>query len=148
MKKIVFSSVVASVLLWACNKPAQAEANNENTPEDTSVVAQERPTGGDQDEHGCNPSTGETWSNLKQTCLRLFDDALRLNPIEQKEGEAVISAFVVFNDDKSKVEVFLTNDNKILDKTSENTFADEHYKYDAAEKALYIEGVKKYIAEN
>lgn len=148
MKKIFFSSVVASVLLWACNKPAQAEANNETTPEDTAMVEKGVMTGGDQDEHGCNPSTGETWSNLKQTCLRLFDDALRLNPVKQKEGEAVISAFVVFNDDKSKVEVFLTDDNKILDKTSENTFADEHYKYDAAEKALYIEGVKKYTAEN
>ena len=54
MKKIVFSSVVASAMLWACNKPAQTEVSNENTPEDTSVVAQERPTGGDQDEHGCN----------------------------------------------------------------------------------------------
>ena len=47
------------------------------------------------------------------------DIGQRLNPIEIKEGEAVTSAFVLFNEDDSKAELFLPNEKEpiILNKS-------------------------------
>ncbi len=102
--------------------------------------------GGEKDDHGCLTAAGETWSELNQTCLRLFDQGLRLNPV-QVEGSAVMSAFVVFNADQSKLQLFLPTEDQqllILDKKEGNVYQDATYTFDGAEGVLYINGEKKY----
>ena len=102
--------------------------------------------GGEKDNHGCLASAGETWSELKQKCLRLFEEGLRLNPVKV-EGSAVISAFVIVDDTKSKAEIFLPEESSkalILEKKSEGIYADSTYKYDAKEGVLYINNIKQY----
>ncbi|MCD8539641.1 MAG: hypothetical protein LRY55_07620 [Leadbetterella sp.] len=111
----------------------------------TSCHSQKKVTlGGEEDKHGCNSSTGETWSELSQSCIRLFDTALRLNPLDKKQGEAVISTFALFNKDKSKVELFLPNNTVILNKTAEQTYKDKVYLFNAREGELYIHGKFRY----
>ena len=145
MKRTVF--ILMSVFaLTSCNnsKSDTSKGDNEQakTEEATAV-------GGEKDEHGCITSAGETWSQLKQSCIQIFNVGQRLNPIETKEGEAVISAFVLFNDDKSEVELFLPNtkSNTILKTTNKETYVNGEYKFDTKDSSLYVNGTKSYSAK-
>lgn len=126
----------------AC-KTNQQKENQQVTPEQERMLI-----GGTTHEHGCLPSTGETWSELRQTCLRVFDEGIRLNPTDIPENQAVISAFALFNDDHSKVEIFLPSGfekhNVILPKSVENIYEAQNYKYDAQKGILFIDSVEKY----
>lgn len=144
MKKIIYLFSVAAILS-ACN-------NTPKTPEEASGEAQamtEEPLmGGDEDEHGCKPSTGESWSELQQRCLRVFDEGERLNPTAQDPNNAVISAFALFNTDKSKVEIFTSmKENVILDKKGNNLYEGDNFKYDSAKGVLYIDGKEAFKKE-
>lgn len=145
MKRTVF--ILMSVFaLTACNnsKSDTSKGDNEQakTEEATTV-------GSEKDEHGCITSAGETWSQLKQSCIQIFNVGQRLNPIETKEGEAVISAFVLFNDDKSEAELFLPNtkSNTILKTTNKETYENGEYKFDTKDSSLYVNGTKSYSAQ-
>lgn len=98
--------------------------------------------GGDADRHGCLPSAGESWSELRQTCMQLFNEATRLNPVKVGKGEAVISAFIVFNDDMSKAEVFLPSDaaNLILVRSNKGIYQQRNYSYDPNTGTLSKDG--------
>lgn len=84
---------------------------------------------------------------LKHECLQVFDSGLRLNPVTKKEGEAIISAFVIFSEDKSKVELFIEGQSLILDKVGDQLYQHEGYTFDAKVSVLFINGIKKYAAE-
>lgn len=146
MKKITILSL-GLFALTACNNNPK-NASSEHVDEQTAI---ERPIGGDKDDHGCLVGAGETWSELKQSCVQIFNIGQRLNPIETKEGEAVFSAFVLFNDDQSKVELFLPGNDQtttILDRSAGDSYQNDVYKYDTKETTLYIDGEKKYSAQN
>lgn len=145
MKKTVFM-LISAFALTACNsaKNDTSKTDNEQTKmEETTKV------GGEKDEHGCITSAGETWSQLKQNCIQIFTVGQRLNPIETKDGEAVISAFVLFNDDKSEVELFLpsTESTSILKTKNKEVYENGAYKYDAKDSSLYVNGTKTYSAD-
>lgn len=61
--------------------------------------------GADVDSHGCKASAGYTWSEVRQNCIRLFEDGVRMNSVT--DTAATSSAFIVFSGDSTKVEVFL-----------------------------------------
>lgn len=147
MKK-VFITVISMLALAACNNNAQQQ---DTAAADSTAQAQEAPTiGGDRDEHGCIPSAGQSWSQLRQECVQVFEVGTRLNPVEKKEGEAVISAFVLFNDDRSKAEIFLPNsdvESIILDQAADGTYKADRYAFNDAEQALYVDGKKAFVKE-
>lgn len=62
--------------------------------------------GSDSDEHDCKASAGYSWSIVKNDCIRLFEEGIRLHPAQKNSG-AGLSAFVIFSEDKSEAEVFL-----------------------------------------
>ena len=62
----------------------------------------QRIVGNDKDLHGCKGSAGQTWSELKQNCIQVFNEGTRLNPVRTVAGKAISSAFVVFSDDQSE----------------------------------------------
>ena len=140
MKK-VFITVISMLALAACNNNAKQQ---DTAAADSTAQAQEAPaTGGDRDEHGCIPSAGQSWSQLRQECVQVFEVGTRLNPVEKKEGEAVISAFVLFNDDRSKAEIFLPNS----DVAADGTYKADRYAFNDAEQALYVDGKKAFVKE-
>ena len=147
MKK-VFITVISMLALAACNNNAKQQ---DTAAADSTAQAQEAPAiGGDRDEHGCIPSAGQSWSQLRQECVQVFEVGTRLNPVEKKEGEAVISAFVLFNDDRSKAEIFLPNsdvESIILDKAADGTYKADRYAFNDAEQALYVDGKKAFVKE-
>ena len=144
-KAVVLSGIVSS--MFSCSSPKKEEVKEEkvNTEE-----IQEPLVGADRDEHGCITSAGFSWSELQQTCVQLWEAGVRLNPIEVKEGDEVISAFVLFNKDESKAEIILPNKegSVILDKKSENLYEKGEYLYDDKEGALSINGKVVYKEEN
>ncbi len=143
MKKLAFI-VMSLFTLTACNN---APKHNESEKVADQSKKEETPSiGGSKDEHGCLVAAGQTWSEIKQGCIQVFNVGLRLNPTEKKEGEAVISAFVIVSDDQSKLELFLP-DNKntiILDKVENDIYRKDSYKYDAKKSALYKNNIIKY----
>lgn len=104
--------------------------------------------GADKDDHGCMASAGQTWSELKQDCIQIFNQGFRQNPTESKKGEAVISAFVLASDDQSKVELFLPDNahhhSIMMNKTGKDNYQNDKYKYDSYKSILYIDGIEKY----
>ncbi|WP_429234462.1 hypothetical protein [Aeromonas salmonicida] len=85
--------MAASLLLAACSTPTQHMVGN------------------DQDIHGCRASAGYQWSALTNQCVRLFEQAVRLQSLESDETG---SAFVLFNADQSKAELTLPNGEQTL----------------------------------
>jgi hypothetical protein len=144
MKKVALLSLGIFVLT-ACNN--QKNNSSENAEEQTAT--EQSTIGGDKDEHGCLTASGETWSEIKQGCVQIFDIGQRLNPIEVNNEEAVISAFVLFNDDKSKLELFLPNEKgtTILNKAEGNVYENDSLKFDTKDSTLYINNEKKYKAK-
>lgn len=80
--------MAASLLLAACSTPEQHLVGN------------------DQDANGCRASAGYQWSALTEQCVRLFEQAIRLQSLEASETG---SAFVLFNGDQSQAELTLPN---------------------------------------
>ncbi|MGG5577399.1 hypothetical protein ACPDHL_08665 [Myroides sp. C15-4] len=145
MKKggVLILGIFTFISCTTTTKKAEAKSGEE---QQVKTQAETPKIGGEKDDHGCLTAAGETWSELNQTCLRLFDQGLRLNPV-QVEGSAVISAFVVFNADQSKLQLFLPTEAQqllILDKKEGNVYQDATYTFDGTEGVLYINGEKKY----
>lgn len=72
--------------------------------------------GGDRDEHGCIASAGYVWSEVRKDCIRLFEQGIRTESL----NEDAVSAFIVFSPDSTQVELFFSNErpNEILDRRS------------------------------
>lgn len=62
--------------------------------------------GGDIDKNGCKPSAGYTFSILKNDCIRLFEQEIRLKEVESKQSYSAY-ATIIFSDDKRKAEIFV-----------------------------------------
>lgn len=62
-------------------------------------------TGVDRDKHGCLPSAGYTWSEVRKDCIKVFETGIRLNNVANPNATA--SAFAVLAPDSSVAELFL-----------------------------------------
>lgn len=93
------------------------------TPSTTKTPKPEAPpmVGGDADEHGCKASAGYQWSAIKQNCIRIFEDGIRLDPQDKSLNET-LSAYAVFKSatEDAQVELFMPNQRAtlLLDKTT------------------------------
>jgi len=134
MKKLALLTVCLAGLS-ACEKPKITENN---------IKKEKQAVGSDKDDHGCIASAGQTWSELKQDCIQIFNKGFRLNLVEPKKDEAVISAFILMSDDQSALELFLPDHTVILKKTDKNVYKNNQYKYDSDNSILYVDGVERY----
>jgi hypothetical protein len=104
MKKILFLLMIP-VYIISC-RDLGGSSDNAGIEKDSLAKV----VGIDKDENGCVTSAGYKWSILKKTCIRPFEDGIRLNPsTEIKAGDPVISAFAVLDEDGNKAELFLPN---------------------------------------
>jgi len=132
MKKIALI-LLSSFTMIACNN-ASKEENKEEKPEEITSV------GGTKDKNGCFISAGETWSQIEQSCVQVFNIAQRLNPTHTGEGEATMSAFILFNDNQSELELFLpdSENSTILKPNEEGVYKADEYQYNSQDATLYI----------
>ena len=90
--------LMAAIVLAACAAaPAMAQ-----TPPPVGAV------GGDSDAHGCLPSTGSTWSEVRRSCIQMWEAGVKLLPLKP-QGTATFAAYVVFasGHDGRRAELFL-----------------------------------------
>jgi len=87
MKRIMLFCLV-SLALGACHK------------EGDSLLA-----GGDRDEHNCIASAGYTWSQTRQSCVRVWEEGFALFDTQDKASS--VAAFVLVSDNYARMEVFL-----------------------------------------
>lgn len=117
MKKLVFFSAMI-VFVFSCAK--QMDRNRESK---TKIQEESKPQiiGGDADEHGCKASAGYTWSVLRKECIRIFEIGTQLNHATQDDKTYTSSAFVLFEVDGNKAELFLDTEKEsiILERKSE-----------------------------
>lgn len=57
------------------------------------------------DAHGCNVAAGYTWSEVRNNCIRLFEDGVKF--VAAAGQDSTLAAYVVFAVDSLKAEVFL-----------------------------------------
>ena len=98
-------------VLFACITLTTSCGTNTNKSKIESVNSHPREAqlvGNDRDDHGCIASAGYQWSELLKDCIRPFEKGTRL---QAAEGEETLAAYLVFNNDSSKVELFLPKNN-------------------------------------
>ena len=73
------------------------------------AVVDKTPVGGTKDGHGCLTAAGNTFSQVKQTCLRIFEAGIPVvNTVDPRPGMA---SYVVFSDNRRQAELFLPGEN-------------------------------------
>lgn len=141
--------VLTLLILISCNRPSSSivrEDSEQQVPlegeiDTTGMLGETR------DEHGCLTSGSYSWSELKQDCIRAFEIAHRLNPINVPEGEAVTSVFILFSEDKLQAELFLPQEDKeniILVRGENSAYEKDGYKFDEKTYILHIDGKEEY----
>lgn len=107
------SLLISFLFLSACNNAAKTDEatkkdNLQTVSNDTVPVTKPATIA---DEHGCKTADGETWSIVRNSCIRLSETGIKLDP-----GEAALDktkpAYLVFTDDKVRVEIFLPTQKK------------------------------------
>ncbi|MBW3519098.1 hypothetical protein [Flavobacterium sp. NKUCC04_CG] len=114
--------------------------------------------GSDLDSNGCAISAGYRWSELRNDCIRVFEEGFRLNPINIEEGNPEeneledndVSGFVVFNSEKTKAEIFLPYQEKSIllnEKATTGIYGNENWELDTRKDwELKHRGVLKFTA--
>lgn len=75
-----------------------------------AVTAKDSTVVNDKDENGCLASAGYVWSKVNKECVKGFS-GIQLNPTDKPDNEdETLSAYVMFNEDASKAEIFLPKD--------------------------------------
>lgn len=107
MKRLVLKITVliaCITIMTSCGyNTRKSEQNSENIQESETKLV-----GSDRDSHGCISSAGYQWSELLKDCIRPFEKGSRL---KAANGNETFAAYLVFNSDSSKVELFLPKDN-------------------------------------
>lgn len=100
-----FLCLLGFIFMSSCANKTSKEVTR--TPE---VKQEFKPVivGGDQDEHGCKASAGYTWSEALQKCIRIWEEGIRLNPVD-KSGSYTTIATVVLSADTKKAELFIVD---------------------------------------
>lgn len=110
MKKVVLLMVVV-LMVVSCKSHEKEESSNVPQSKDSSIV------GVDKDENGCLASAGYTWSKLNKECVRVFT-GIQLLPIDKATDtnvdDAVMAAYVLFNETGDKAEIFLPEETSII----------------------------------
>ncbi len=77
----------------------------------------------------CLYANGNVYSNLQQACIEIASLNVKLNSLKDGMMAKGKPAFVLFNEDHSKAEVFLPNTNKglLMDKTNTGKWQNENY---------------------
>ncbi|MGH2553913.1 MAG: hypothetical protein ACRDEB_09355 [Chitinophagaceae bacterium] len=107
--------MISVMLLSGCNNSSRTDpAENNNSLTIARDTVPKIKTETVPDEHGCLTTTGETWSIVRKSCIRLADIGIKMEPQDPALDKTKV-AFLVFTDDKLRVEIFLpTQKNTVI----------------------------------
>ena len=111
--KIIIFILSISCLFAGCGGRNDKKSQTTTTPTDTVLTV-----GHDRDNHGCLSSAGYIWSEVQQDCIRPFETGIRM--ISTTEPDATSCAYLVFNVDSTRAELFLPDreTTEVLDRRS------------------------------
>ncbi|GAB0156541.1 hypothetical protein CHRYSEOSP005_18060 [Chryseobacterium sp. Alg-005] len=66
--------------------------------------------GADRDVHGCIGSAGYTYSQIKNDCVRVFEQKIKLNEVSTDKSYTTMTA-VIFSKNMKKAEIFISDEN-------------------------------------
>ncbi|MGG5208064.1 hypothetical protein ACQWU4_03890 [Chryseobacterium sp. MIQD13] len=66
--------------------------------------------GGDKDVHGCIGSAGYTYSQIKNDCVRVFEQKIKLKEVNSDKSYTSMTA-VIFSKDMKRAEIFIPDGN-------------------------------------
>ncbi len=77
----------------------------------------------------CLFKNGQSFSELKQTCLELTALNIKLNPLKDGAITTGSPAYILFDKDRKKAELFLPNREKgvVLPKTNQGNWANDEF---------------------
>lgn len=106
----ITSLLFSLFFLSACNNsdktgPAEKDTMQSNV---TDTIPSVKPV---VDEHGCKPAEGETWSIVRNSCIRLADTGIKMEPQEGAQDKTQ-PAWLVFSTDNIRVEIILPTQKK------------------------------------
>ncbi len=71
------------------------------------VFAQKAPVvGGDRDVHGCIASAGYTYSQIRNKCVRVFEQKIKLKEVSTDKSYTSMTA-IIFSKDMKRAEIFI-----------------------------------------
>ncbi|MDQ0782259.1 hypothetical protein [Chryseobacterium sp. W4I1] len=75
-----------------------------------AFTQQKSPKGGDKDVHGCIGSAGYTYSQIKNDCVRVFEQKIKLKEVNSDKSYTSMTA-VIFSKDMKRAEIFIPDGN-------------------------------------
>lgn len=97
--------LVISLILAGCGAEIKKE-EKVATPTGLKVTPTEQMMGNDTDEHGCKASAGYSWCEVKQKCLRVWEEKCEEEKYEETVKDTVTKILIKkYNWDKHKVSV-------------------------------------------
>ncbi|MBL1220459.1 hypothetical protein JET18_06395 [Chryseobacterium sp. L7] len=66
--------------------------------------------GGDKDVHGCRASAGYTYSQIKNDCVKVFAQKIKLKEVSTDKSSTSMTA-VIFSKDMKRAEIFIPDGN-------------------------------------
>lgn len=66
--------------------------------------------GGDRDVHGCKGSAGYTYSQIKNDCVRVFEQKIKLKEVGSDKSYTTMTA-VIFSKNMKQAEIFIPDGN-------------------------------------
>ena len=109
----ITSLFISFLFLGACNNAAKTDepAKKDNLRTVLSDTVPVTKPSAQLDEHGCKTADGETWSIVRSSCIRLTETGIKMEP-QEAATDKTNAAWIVFTDDKSRVEIFLPTQKK------------------------------------
>lgn len=96
-RKYLLGASLCLALLLAFTSCHRKSVNGETLPDEV--------TGNDRDAHGCIGSAGYTWSQLSETCIRVWEDGIQLTDVQHVGGTG--AAYLVSGATEAEKELFL-----------------------------------------
>lgn len=105
MKQKLMLVLIASLILTGCTV-GQKKEETVAIPTIVEKLPVEQLVGNDEDEYGCKASAGYSWCEIKQKCLRTWEEKCEAEKVEETVKEAVTNILIEkYNWDKDKVSV-------------------------------------------
>ena len=105
MRQKLVLVLISCLILSGCTLGTKKESIMV-TPTPSSEVPKEQLVGNDEDEQGCKASAGYSWCQIKQKCLRIWEEKCEEEVVEENTKETVTKLLVEkYNWEKDKVSV-------------------------------------------
>lgn len=118
MNRLFNCIMIASILFISC----QPKNKQVDQAQETRIV------GGDKDTHGCIASAGYTWSVVKDSCIRPFEQ-IQLDIVNHSDSFET-AAFLIIDEKKQAAELFLKESPQsiVLKQTKKYEYENQNYK--------------------